>query len=102
MHFMSKKKFESLPKEVRDVLQANMGEEPSRAAGAYFDSAAKRARAPVAASDKHKLVTLTPTQYDSWKKKVAVINENWAKERTGGQQVMEAFIKHYNDAAAGR
>ena len=102
MHFMSKKKFESLPKDVQDVIMANSGEEASRAAGAYFDSSAQRARAPVAASDKHKLVKLTPEQYESWKKKVAIVTDTWTKERPNGEKVYEQFVKFYNDAKAGR
>ena len=102
MHFMSRKKFDSLPKDVQDAISANMGEEASRAAGAYFQSSADRARAPVAASDKHKLVTLTPEQYESWRKKVAIVREDWAKERANGQEAIDAYEKFYNEAKAGR
>jgi TRAP-type C4-dicarboxylate transport system substrate-binding protein len=102
MHFMSKKKLESLPKDVRDVILANSGEEATRGAGAYFASAAARARAPVAASAQQKIVKPSAAQTEIWKKKVAVIGENWAKERPNGDKVIEAFTKHYNDALAGR
>lgn len=102
MHFMSKKKFDSLPKDVQDVIRANSGEEASRAAGAYFDSSAQRARAPVAASPKHKIVKLTPEQYENWKKKIAVVTEQWKKDRPDGGKVYDQFVKFYNDAKAGR
>jgi TRAP-type C4-dicarboxylate transport system substrate-binding protein len=102
MHFMSRKKFDSLPKDVQDVLKANSGEEPSRAAGAYFESAAARARAPVAASPQHKMAKLTPEQFSAWKKKVAVVSENWAKDRPNGDKAIEMFNKYYDDALAGR
>ncbi len=102
MHFMSRKKFESLPKDVQDVILANIGEEPSRAAGAYFASAAARARAPVAASPQHKIAQLTPAQYDSWKKRVAVVTDTWVKERPNGDKVLAEFVKYYNAAAAGQ
>jgi len=101
MHFMSKKKFESLPKDVQDVIKANSGEAASRAAGAYFASAAARARAPVAASPNHKIVKLTPAQFDSWKKKVSVVTDTWMKERSGGDKVYAEFVKDYNDAVSG-
>jgi TRAP-type C4-dicarboxylate transport system substrate-binding protein len=102
MHFMSKKKFESLPKNVQEVITANIGEEASRTAGAFFAGAAARARAPIAASDKHKIIKLTPQQYDSWKKKVSAVTDTWIKDRANGQQVYDTYIKLYNEAAAGK
>jgi TRAP-type transport system periplasmic protein len=101
MHFMSRKKFESLPKDVQELITANSGEEASRAAGAYFESAAARARAPVAASPQHKIAKLGPEQYANWKKMVAVVSENWAKDRPNGDKAIEQFNKFYNDAVAG-
>jgi TRAP-type C4-dicarboxylate transport system substrate-binding protein len=101
MHFMARKKFELLPKEVQDAIMANSGEEASRAAGAYYESAAARARAPVAASPQHKIAQLSPEQFASWKKKVAVVNENWAKDRANGDKAIEMFNKFYDDAVAG-
>jgi TRAP-type transport system periplasmic protein len=102
MHFMSRKKLESLPKDVQDVIAAHSGEEASRAAGAFFAGAAARARVPIAASDKHKIIKLTPEQFESWKKKVAVVTETWTKDRPNGAKVYEQFVKFYQDAAAGR
>jgi hypothetical protein len=29
------------------------------------------------------------------------VSENWAKERPGGDKVIDAFSKYYNDALAG-
>ena len=80
---------------------ANAGEQASRSAGAYFASAAARARAPVAASDKHKMVKLTPEQFESWKKKVAIVTETWIKDRPDGDKVYAQFVKYYTDAVAG-
>jgi TRAP-type transport system periplasmic protein len=102
MHFMSRKKFESLPKDVQDVILANVGEEPSKATGAYFASAAARARAPVAASPQHKIAKLTPEQYDSWGKRVAVVTDTWVKEHQNGDKVLEQFTKDYKAALAGQ
>jgi TRAP-type C4-dicarboxylate transport system substrate-binding protein len=102
MHFMSRKKFDSLPQAARDVLMANAGEARSREMGTYIEGSAKRARdAVIAAPDKHKLVKLTPEQLASWKARVASVTENWIKERPGGEKVVEAFTKYYSDALAG-
>jgi len=102
MHFMSRKKFESLPKQVQDAISANTGEEASRNAGEFFLGAATRARASIAASDKQKIIKLTPQQYDTWKNKVSGVTESWIKERSTGQQVYDAYVKFYNEAAGNK
>ncbi len=102
MHFMSRKKFDSLPKEVQDLITANTGEEASATAGDYFASAAARARAPIASSDKQKILKLSPQQFETWKKKVAPVTETWIKDRPNGQQVYDTYVKFYNEAAAKR
>ena len=102
MHFMSRKKFDSLPKDVQDIITANTGEQASAAAGEFFAAAAARARTPIASSDKHKILKLTPTQFETWKQKVTPVTETWIKERPNGQQVYDTYIKLYNEAAATR
>lgn len=103
MHFMSRKKFDSLPPAVREVLTANSGEARSREMGAYIDGSAKRARdAVIAAPDKHTLVKPTADQIDAWKKRTASVTENWIKERPGGDKVVQVFTQLYKDALAGR
>jgi TRAP-type C4-dicarboxylate transport system substrate-binding protein len=101
MHFMSRKKFDSLPKDVQDVITANSGEEASRTAGNFFAGAAARARAPIAASDKHKILKLTAEQTEGWKKKMQVVTDTWTKDRPNGAKVYEQYVKFYNEAAAG-
>jgi TRAP-type C4-dicarboxylate transport system substrate-binding protein len=101
MHFMSRKKFESLPKEAQAAILANSGEEASRAAGAYYTSSAARARAPVAASPQHKIARLSPEQTATWKQKVSVVSDNWAKDRPNGDKAIAMFNKFYDDAVAG-
>ena len=101
MHFMSRRNSTRCRRTCRTCIKANSGEAASRSAGAYFASAAGRARAQVAESDKHKIAQLTPEQSESWKKNVAVVTDNWAKERPGGDKVIDAFSKYYGDALAG-
>lgn len=102
MFFMARKKFDSLPAAARQALEANSGEEPSRAFGTHIVNQASRARTPVAASDKHKLVQLTAEQRAAWEKKASPILEDWAKERAGGDKVIEAFRTIYAEVKAGR
>ncbi len=102
MHFMSRKKFDSLPKDVQDIIMSNSGEVGSAAIGEFFAGAADRARAPIATSDKHKILKLSSDQFDAWKKKVASVTESWTKDRANGAKAYEEYVKLYNEAAAGR
>jgi TRAP-type C4-dicarboxylate transport system substrate-binding protein len=102
MFFMARKKFESLPAEARHALEANSGEGPSRAFGAHIANQAARARTPVAASDKHRLVQLTPQQRAAWEAKASPILEDWTKERAGGDKVVAAFRTIYAEVKASR
>jgi TRAP-type C4-dicarboxylate transport system substrate-binding protein len=102
MFFMARKKFDSLSAEGRRALEANSGEGPSRAFGTHIANQASRARGPVAASDKHKLVQLTAQQRAAWEGKASPILEDWAKERAGGDKVIAAFRTIYAEAKAGK
>jgi TRAP-type C4-dicarboxylate transport system substrate-binding protein len=102
MHFMSRKKLDSLPQAVRDVIMANSGEARTREMAMYIDGSAKRARDAVqAAPDKHKLAKLDASQLVEWKKRTAPITENWIKDHQGGDKIVAAFSKFYQDALAG-
>ena len=70
-------------------------------AGEFFLGAATRARAAIAASDKQKILKLTPEQFASWKAKVQSVTDGWIKERPNGGKVYESYVKFYNEAAAG-
>jgi TRAP-type C4-dicarboxylate transport system substrate-binding protein len=95
MFFMSKKKFDALPAAARRALTDNGGEAQTRAFGQHIFDQGQRARAPVANSDKHKIVTLTDTQAKTWERKTEAIRTNWAKEHAGGEKVVEAFRALY-------
>jgi TRAP-type C4-dicarboxylate transport system substrate-binding protein len=102
MHFMSRKKFESLPKAAQDAIMKNSGEEASKSAGAYFESAAQRARAVTANSPKNKITKLPADQYESWKAKASPATDTWIKSTAGADKVYESFVRLYKEAAAGR
>lgn len=102
MFFMSRKKFDSLPAAARKALEEARGEAQSRAFGVHIYNQGLRARGPVASSDKHKIVELSPQQAKAWQDKVAGVRADWAKERPGGDKVLEAFQSSYAQVAAGR
>jgi TRAP-type C4-dicarboxylate transport system substrate-binding protein len=91
--FMAKKKYQSLPAEARRVLDANSGEAPSRAFGAWWDGEKNFGRKEV--QDRkdpgRTVVQLSPAQLEAWKRKTEVIQEEWAKNTPDGATVMAAF-----------
>jgi len=93
MFFMSRQRFAALPEKGRNAISDNVSEAQTRAFGAYFDDQAQQSRAPVAASDKHKVVRLTAQQSAAWEKRFAPVLAEWAKERAGGEAVLAAYRK---------
>ena len=96
------KKYDSLPAAARKALEDNGGETQTRAFGLHIGNQGLLRGAPVAASDKHKIVTLDPAQVKVWQDKVAPIRADWAKERTGGDKVIETYRSLYEQVKSGR
>ena len=76
--WMAKAKYQSLPSEVRKILDENSGEAQSRRVGATLDRFEESVRAKLEASKEHKVVTLTPEQRAAWTARVSPIIEAWA------------------------
>jgi TRAP-type C4-dicarboxylate transport system substrate-binding protein len=91
MFFMLRQRFAALPEQGRKAIADSIGEAQTRAFGAYFEDQANQSRAPVAASDKHKVVRLSPQQSAAWEKRFAPVLAEWAKERAGGDKVLTAY-----------
>jgi TRAP-type transport system periplasmic protein len=102
MFFMSRKKFEALPPAARQALMDPGGEAQTRAFCEHLANQGARARAPVAGSDKHKIVGLTPAQVQVWESKTEAIRANWAKERPGGDQALETYRSLYTQVKSAR
>jgi TRAP-type transport system periplasmic protein len=98
MHFMSKKKFESLSPRAQQVLMANSGEGPSRATGSFMAGLGFKARDLALASGKNQIVTLTPEQLENWKKKAQPAIDEWVAQRQNGKQAIELFERYYADS----
>lgn len=91
MFFMSRQRYAALPEKGRKAIDDNVSEAQTRAFGAYFEDQANQSRAPVAASDKHKVVRLTAEQSAAWEKKFAPVLAEWAKERADGDKVLTTY-----------
>jgi TRAP-type C4-dicarboxylate transport system substrate-binding protein len=92
MVFMTKTKHDSLPAAIRQAIDENSGESLSRALGASFEERSLKSRAPAAATpDKHKIVTLTPAQNETWRGTISPVIDNWTSSHSGGAKLLETY-----------
>ncbi|HVG51383.1 MAG TPA: TRAP transporter substrate-binding protein [Xanthobacteraceae bacterium] len=100
MFFMAKKKFDALPEPARKVLAANADEATTLAFGKHFDAQWHDARKPVASSDKHTIVQLSPEQTAKWRSKFEPVLQEWVKGRANGEEAMTKYRELYKQAGS--
>lgn len=101
---MNKDKYNSLPDDLKKVIDANSGQEVSALFGktqAYYDAPGRE----LAVGRNNNIVTLTPEQVDEWKKAAEPVIANWVKEASDkgvdGQALLDearALIEKYTAA----
>jgi TRAP-type C4-dicarboxylate transport system substrate-binding protein len=101
MFMMAKKKYDALPATGRAALDANTGEAMSRSFMVHIAAQADRARKPVSESPTHKVIQPTAAQIATWQAKAKPVFDQWAKERAGGEKVLEEFRRLYAAAKSG-
>ena len=102
--YMAKKKYDSYPADVRAVLDRHTGEAEARKFGAWWDNEKNMGRADVIARNDagRQIVQLTPAQAENWKKRTAVIQEEWAKGVPDGAKVLAAYKDELAKVKAGK
>lgn len=102
--YMAKKKYDSYPADVRAVLDRHTGEAEARKFGAWWDNEKNTGRADVIARNDagRQIVQLTPAQAENWKKRTAVIQEEWAKGVPDGAKVLAAYKDELAKVKAGK
>jgi TRAP-type C4-dicarboxylate transport system substrate-binding protein len=100
MFFMSKKKFEALPENVRKVLIANSDEATTLALSKHFDNQWHDSRKPVVNSNKHTIVQLSPEQTAKWSAKAAPLLDEWAKSRANGEKALKTYRELYRQTGS--
>jgi TRAP-type transport system periplasmic protein len=95
MFFMAKKKYDALPDNVKKVLAANADEATTASFSDHFDAQWQGGRKPVAESDKHTIVQLTPEQTAKWRAKADPLLQEWAKSRGNGEQALAKYREIY-------
>ncbi|MGD9941903.1 MAG: TRAP transporter substrate-binding protein [Burkholderiaceae bacterium] len=90
---MNPAKYDSLPADLKKVIDANSGEEVSAWAGKVFDGATPAAR-QVAQAQKNKFHTIAPDEAARWQKIGQSVADAWVKEVTAkghdGAKLLEA------------
>ena len=76
---MNQAKYDSLPADLKKVIDANSGFETSKWAGKIFDQPEVEAR-KIAQDRKNTFITITPAEYARWKKATDLVDEAWIKE----------------------
>jgi len=102
MAFMARKKYESLPAQVRNAIDKNSGEIRSRAYGKSLAADAEEAR-KAAAAQGNTITQLTPEKFAEWKQKIGTpMIQKWETANPNASKVLETFNKLYADVKAGR
>ena len=102
MVFMTKKKFDSLPAQVRKAIDENAGEKFSRFWGQNYDERAARLRKDVLAMPGHERAVLTPAQLDSWRKRVQPVEDEWVKTTPNGAALLAKYRALVAEVKAGK
>jgi TRAP-type C4-dicarboxylate transport system substrate-binding protein len=91
MVFMARKKFESLPSSVRNILAENTGEALALKHGASLDKTQDEVRQEVKANPKQQVVSLSPQQEKLWRQRLASLAEAWAKSTPDGAKILDTY-----------
>jgi TRAP-type C4-dicarboxylate transport system substrate-binding protein len=76
---MNQAKYDSLPADLKKVIDANSGLETSKWAGKVFDGPEVPAR-KIAADGKATFIIISPAEYDRWRKATDQVDDEWMKE----------------------
>jgi len=78
---MNKQKYQSLPADLKAVIDRNSGQALVEAAGKAWDQATEAARAKAKAGG-NEIIEIKPTDYAAMRKAAAVVEQEWIKEAT--------------------
>jgi TRAP-type C4-dicarboxylate transport system substrate-binding protein len=76
---MNQARYDSLPADLKKVIDANSGLETSKWAGKIFDTPEAAAR-KISQDRGNTFITITPAEYARWKKATDQVDEGWMKE----------------------
>ena len=91
MVFMSRKKFDSLPKPARDLIMKHSGEQFSHQFGVFWDRVQADDRKLVLASDKHHAYVAGPQEIAKWSKVLEGVADRWTKQSPEAVSILQAY-----------
>ena len=100
-HFMSRKKYDTLPANVKAAIDKNSGEAASRTWGQYLDRIVQRTENQLR-DEKHILAKPTPQQLADWEQRVGKpVIDKWIETNPTGKQVLDTYKKIYTEVKTG-
>ena len=102
MVLMAKKRYAALPEAARKVIDANAGEEMTRAYGRFWEDDDNKGRNEAKADPRRTVARLSPEQRASWSAKVQATQDEWVKQTPGADKVLAKYNALLADVKAGR
>lgn len=96
---MNQAKYDSLPADLKKVIDANIGLETSKWAGKVFDQPEIEA-CNISQERKNTFITITPAEYARWKTATVLVDDAWFKKAGANGKVLHdktvVLLKKYD------
>jgi TRAP-type C4-dicarboxylate transport system substrate-binding protein len=102
MVLMAKKRYAALPEAARKVIDANSGEEMTRAYGKFWEDDDNKGRNAAKADPRRTVVQLSPAQHANWSAKVQATQDEWVRQTPGADKVLAKYNALLAEVKAGR
>jgi TRAP-type C4-dicarboxylate transport system substrate-binding protein len=102
MVLMAKKRYAALPEGAREVIDANSGEEMTRAYGRFWEDDDNKGRNEAKADPRRTIAKLSPAQRTNWSAKVQATVDEWVRQTPGADKVVAKYNALLAELKAGR
>jgi TRAP-type C4-dicarboxylate transport system substrate-binding protein len=99
---VNKARYLALPEAARKVLDANSTEKETRDYGQYWDRGQEHGKTLIADRAVHKVMKLPEPIFLDWKKKMAFIEADWARDTPNGAAVLAKYKSLVAEVAANK
>jgi TRAP-type C4-dicarboxylate transport system substrate-binding protein len=102
MVFMGRKRYDALPEAARKVIDANSGEEATRAYGKFWEDDDNKGRREAKSDPRRTVAELTPAQRANWEKQVKATLDEWVQATPGSDKVLAKYRALLDEVKAGK